>query len=346
MPRTRSLAWAQLKIGILAVFAIVMAAAFTFVVGGQGGFFWQRYELRTQFPDVRGLKTGAVVRVAGVEVGKVTGVHFRNAQVEVVLELSRDMQPRVTTESRAAIGALSLLGDPIIDISASDVGDPLPDGGFIESGPGAGQVADVALAASRGLDEATRLLQDVRQGRGTVGRLFTDEALYQEIQTLVDATAEVAQDLNRGTGTVGRLLKDPAAYESLQASLTNLSTITERISAGEGSLGRLLNDDELAQSLSAASGSIAAITGRLERGEGTAGRLLADDQLYQRLDTMTARLDQITGRLSAGEGTAGQLLQDQRLYENMNQAVAELRSLVSDIRQDPRKFLNVRVSVF
>jgi phospholipid/cholesterol/gamma-HCH transport system substrate-binding protein len=50
--------------------------------------------------------------------------------------------------------------------------------------------------------------------------------------------------------------------------------------------------------------------------------------------------------LQQGEGTAGQLLRDRQLYDNMNGAVGELRQLVQDIRADPRKFLNVRVSIF
>ena len=50
--------------------------------------------------------------------------------------------------------------------------------------------------------------------------------------------------------------------------------------------------------------------------------------------------------LQQGEGTAGRLLQDRQLYDNMNGAIAELRQLVQDIRADPRKFLNVRVSLF
>ena len=40
------------------------------------------------------------------------------------------------------------------------------------------------------------------------------------------------------------------------------------------------------------------------------------------------------------------MLRDKQLYENMNGAVGELRQLVQDIRKDPRKFLNVRVSLF
>ena len=65
MPRTRSLAWAQLKIGIVAVVAIALAIIFIIAVGGQGGFSWQRYELKTKFANVQGLKSGAIVRVAG-----------------------------------------------------------------------------------------------------------------------------------------------------------------------------------------------------------------------------------------------------------------------------------------
>ena len=59
MPRTRSLAWSELKIGILAVAALVLAAMIIVAVGGQSGFFWQRYELKTKFANVQGLKSGA-----------------------------------------------------------------------------------------------------------------------------------------------------------------------------------------------------------------------------------------------------------------------------------------------
>src|SRR5688572_11798185 len=103
MPRTRSLAWSELKIGVLGVSAVVLTALLILAVGGQGGMFWQRYELRTTFDDVRGLKEGAVVRVAGVEVGKVTDISFGAKGIDVVMEVSEDMRPRITTDSRASI---------------------------------------------------------------------------------------------------------------------------------------------------------------------------------------------------------------------------------------------------
>src|SRR5687767_4846489 len=149
MPKTRSLGWSELKIGILAVAALVLSAMLILAVGGQGGFSWERYELRTRFPDVKGLKSGAVVRVAGVEVGKVTEVALAGSEVEVKLEVNEENQQRITTESRASIGSLSLLGEPIIDITPSTQGTPLKDGEFLPAGRAAGQLSDVAVSATQ-----------------------------------------------------------------------------------------------------------------------------------------------------------------------------------------------------
>jgi phospholipid/cholesterol/gamma-HCH transport system substrate-binding protein len=346
MPRTRSLAWSELKIGLLGVVAVVLFTMLAFAVGGQGGLPWQRYELKTRFSDVQGLKSGAVVRVAGVEVGKVTDVRFSGVGVEVLMEVSEDMRPLITTESRASIGSLSLLGEPVIDISPSDKGSPLDEGGFVQPGRAPGQLADVAENASRGLQQATALIADLRAGKGSLGKLFTDDELYREIDRFVSAAANVANHISQGRGTLGKLATDRAVYDDLNKSLANLEAITRRISAGEGPLGRLLRDEQLGRSLSSTSTNLEAMTGRLNRGEGTAGKLLTDAELYNRFNRVAGGLDQLSARLNEGQGTAGQLLQNKQLYENMNAAASELRGLIAEIRKDPKRYLNVKVSIF
>jgi phospholipid/cholesterol/gamma-HCH transport system substrate-binding protein len=346
MPRTRSLAWSQLKLGIVIVAAIAVAVIFIFMVGGEGGLPWQRYNLKTRFPNVQGLKSGAVVRLAGVEVGQVSDVQFVGSQVEVTLEISEDVQDKITTDSRAMIGSISLLGETAIDVNATGTGTPLPDWGYIRSQRTPGQIAEVAEQANAGIVEITNLLRDIRNGKGTIGKLVTDDQVYREFASLAATADQVVQNLNRGQGTMGKLLKDEAAYQSLRASLNDLSAMTARINAGEGSLGRLLKDDALARSLSSASGNFDRISAGLANGEGTAGKLLKDEALYRRLDAVTGRLDTLLTRLNEGQGTAGQLLQDKKLYENMNGAVADMRSLLTEIKKDPKKYLNVRVSIF
>jgi phospholipid/cholesterol/gamma-HCH transport system substrate-binding protein len=346
MPRTRSLAWSELKIGILGIVAIILTGALIFAVGGQGGLFWQRYRLKTTFDDVRGLKAGAVVRLAGVEVGKVAEVSFGGTGVDVLLELNESVQSRVTSDSTASIGSLSLLGEPIIEISPATTGTPLPDGGAIRAGRSPSAISDVAASANRSLEEATKLIQSVREGKGTIGRLFTDEQLYKEVNAFVDAAEGVATHIRTGRGTLGRLVQDPSVAKSLETSLANLDTITRRINQGEGSLGRLLKDDALAKSSAAAAANLDTLTARLNRGEGSAGKLLKEEELYHRLNSLAGRIDQLTKLLNDGQGTAGRLLRDQQLYENMNAATRELRGLIADIRKDPKKYLNMRVSIF
>jgi len=51
-------------------------------------------------------------------------------------------------------------------------------------------------------------------------------------------------------------------------------------------------------------------------------------------------------RVNDGQGTVGLLLKDKQLYENMNGAVADFRQLLAEIRKDPKKYLNVKVSIF
>jgi phospholipid/cholesterol/gamma-HCH transport system substrate-binding protein len=346
MPRTRSLAWSELKIGALTIFALVMATMLIFLLSGEGGFFWQRYAVKTVFPSAAGIKPGAPVRVAGVEVGSVTGVAFAGDRVEVVMELSRDMQFRVTSTSMASLGSVSLVGEPAIDITASSSGTPVPEWGYIPSGVAAGSLSEITASAGEGIDTLAALLQDLRSGRGTLGQLVTDESLYTQLTAVVGAAEQVVASVGEGEGTLGRLANDPAAAEALEASLQNLQAVTARIREGEGSLGKLLSDDTLAQNLSSTTTNLDAITGQISRGEGTAGKFINEPELYDRLNSMSERLDVVMTGLQDGQGTAGQLLHDQQLYENMNGAVAEVRRLVEDIRADPRRYLNIRVSLF
>jgi len=346
MPRTRSLAWSELKIGIVGVVSVALLTMLILAVGGDGGFFTERYPLKARFNNVQGLKSGAVVRLSGKEIGTVTLVDFAGSEVEVHFEVLIDLRPIITTEAVAVIGALSLLGEPIIDITAGAGGTPLEDYAYVRVRQSSGGLNDVTNAATTTLGQIDSLLTDIREGDGTLGRILTDDALYTEMQAFMAAANTVTRSLQAGEGTLGGLIKDPAAYQSLKSSLDNLQAVTARINQGQGALGRLLNDDAMGQSLAATTENLSQVTGRLSKGEGTAGKLLNDTQLYDRLNAMANSMNELTTGLTSGQGTAGQLLRDRELYENMNRAAVELRDLLAEIRKDPRKYLRVNVSIF
>lgn len=346
MPRTRSLAWTELKLGLISIVALALAMLLIFTLGSAGGFFWQRYSLKVLFQNVAGLKEGAPVRIAGVDVGSVSALEFMGDRVEVTVELAEAHRNRVTTQSRATLGSVSLLGEGAVDITASSEGTPIPEWGYIPTGRQAASINDVAAEAADGITEATNLLKDIRGGRGTVGKLFTDESLYRDLNALVASAERVASNMSQGRGTLGRLTADDALYNEISSSVRDLNAITGRIRNGEGSLGKFLNDPAFANSLTATTANVEGVTAKLNRGEGTMGKLLNETVLYDRLNNTVQQLERFTNTLNQGQGTVGQLLNDKQLYENINQTVLELREFLAEVKKDPKKYLNVKVSIF
>jgi phospholipid/cholesterol/gamma-HCH transport system substrate-binding protein len=346
MPRTRSLAWSELKIGVLTIVAIAIAAVLVFTLTGTKGFFWQRYSLKTRFANVAGLAVGSPVRIAGVDVGSVTAITFAGEQVDVSFQVKESNRPLITSNSVAKLGSVSLLGESAVDLTPAATGTPIPEWGYVPTGKTAAALSDVTEQASAGISELTTLIQDIRGGRGTVGKLMTDDALFVELQRFVSTATSLTDGLRQGRGTLGKLLNDPASANALEASLKNVEALTRQINSGEGSLGRLLKDDSFARSLAAATNNLDALVGKLNNGEGTIGKLATDPALFNRLNSMAERLDTLVNNLNSGQGTAGQLLKDKQLYENMNKVTNELSALIAEITKNPRKYLNVKVSVF
>ena len=105
-----------------------------------------------------------------------------------------------------------------------------------------------------------------------------------------------------------------------------------------------------------ASGSTELCAWRFDVAGGTAGIehrvsreevfLLLTGELVVTLDGVTANLEQLTSKLNQGQGTAGKLMTDTQLHDNINRTLLEMQQLLADIRKDPKKFLNVRMSIF
>ena len=253
MPRTRSLAWSELKIGLLTIVAIVIAAVLVFSLTGAKGWFWQRYTLKTRFPNVAGLAAGSPVRVAGVQVGSVKDIVFAGEQVDVVFEVNKDVQRadhrQVDRVSRLGVAARLERGRHHADDDRhADSGVRLRAAGAREGAVRRHRRAGLRHASTR----SPALVRDLRQGKGTAGKLITDDRLYNELQQFVATAGQMTREIQQGRGTLGKLLKDPKAAESLEASLKNIEDLTRRINAGEGSLGKLLKDEEFAKSLNGA----------------------------------------------------------------------------------------------
>ena len=50
--------------------------------------------------------------------------------------------------------------------------------------------------------------------------------------------------------------------------------------------------------------------------------------------------------MEAGQGTAGKLFKDDTLYNNSNEMLVETRNLIKAIRENPKKYLSIKLHVF
>ncbi len=74
----------------------------------------------------------------------------------------------------------------------------------------------MAEGATQALPQVTGVLQDIRSGKGTVGKLFTDDQIYREVNGLIASARRRGQRAGRGKGTLGMMIRDPAAYTRLE----------------------------------------------------------------------------------------------------------------------------------
>ena len=103
------------KAGVLAITVLVLLAYFGFTKANP---FANPYELKAMFRDVENLKTRSPVRIAGVEVGKVTKVEPKDGggAAEVTMQLREDALP-LREDARAQIRSrIFLEGNFFVDI--------------------------------------------------------------------------------------------------------------------------------------------------------------------------------------------------------------------------------------
>jgi phospholipid/cholesterol/gamma-HCH transport system substrate-binding protein len=381
MPRsTKTVSLNQLRVGIFVLVSIVILIFLILNASGDINPFSKKLHLKARFNDANGLREGSEVRLAGVRVGKVDKITLLppstipNAQrVEALMEINstidgRPASERIRQDSTAQQGSASLLGNEmLINISpGTALGQPVKDYDILPSSSSntmndfATSGTDLAQRLSKLSDQISVIVKDVQDGKGTVGRLFNDEALYNNLNATVRETEDVMRQIRSGNGSAGRFVNDPALYNNANEIALQLRKIAEDLRAGRGSAGKLLTSDELynrinrtADRLDRSVEQINSMIADINAGHGTLGKLIKDEQMYNdaraaiaRFNTTAERVDNMVSAAQRGEGTVGKLLTDEALYSNVNQLSSEGVKLIYDFRQNPKKYLTIKFELF
>lgn len=94
-------------------------------------------------------------------------------------------------------------------------------------------------------DKLGVIVNDVEQGKGTLGLLVKDEALYKDVKESAASLRAISKDIDEGKGSIGMLVHDDTLYNDARDAVKNIKDISAGVQKGEGSLGKLAKDDTL-----------------------------------------------------------------------------------------------------
>lgn len=282
-------------LGVFILGGVAMIVLGIFVLGSREKIFEETFRLHTYFDDVAGLRTGAPVRLSGIDIGIVEAINLPaqpGGRVEVVLRLDKDVQPLIKKDALAVIQTEGLVGDKILAITGGSIDtthvapydtiqsrSPIALGAILESFD---ETARYMRTVTQSLEGIT---SQIRGGRGTIGRLVYDEEFYERITTMTERGDSVFVAMFEETQRLANIIRDVAA---------SADSIIGRIRSGEGTLGALLYRDDLHQTameaMTSARDSLNQLFVDIRHGDGLIGRMLHDEILSTRLDSVFDRL--------------------------------------------------------
>lgn len=121
----------EIVVGLFLIVGFVCFAWLSVRLGDIDLFGPPTYQVTASFGSVSGLKSGALVEIAGVQVGKVADIRFDADKYEALITLVIDSSVVLQEDSIASVRTAGIIGDRYIDISPGGSDVVIGDGGRI-----------------------------------------------------------------------------------------------------------------------------------------------------------------------------------------------------------------------
>lgn len=350
MAQRKQLTWTELRVGLFVLAGLFILAIAIFYVTG-AGFLGPKYRVITYLPEVEGLQSGAPVRLDGVEIGNVQSIqltqrpedHMHN--ITLVLRIETKFQQDVRSDSSASLITEGLLGNRYVTVKRGLTGSPIPNNGVLRGGQEP-QMSDLVVKFGNLSTQVSEILTKVNGGQGTLSLLLNDPGLYKRANDAVGHIDSLVSGVQQGQGSIGKLVKSDELYDKLNATMGDAQNVIGAVRQGQGTLGKLVYDPAMYDNAKKLMDNGNAMLADVRAGKGTLGKLVTDDTLYTNLKDSTANIREATAKINSNEGTLGKFFSDPAFYDNFTGLAGDMRLMVSDFRQNPKKFLHVKLAIF
>src|SRR5271170_4739273 len=247
----------ETAVGAFALLCVAILASALVVNGARVGFGSRRLTFTAEAGH--DLKTGAAVKMLGIEIGEVEHVDLEGKNVHVHLKVYPEFHDFVHADATATIVEPPVIGSSSVEItpgvSPELVAQHQPlhyvaKEGIMTKLQGAQgdvqqvlkRVTEIADKTNETLDNVNKIVARVQNGEGVVGRLVRDEKLAGDFEKGVSGMVALVDDVQTGKGAFA-LLKDDDLAPHIRQTIADVRSMTDAIARGDGSLGRLMTND-------------------------------------------------------------------------------------------------------
>lgn len=259
------------------------------------------------YKDVEGLSPSAPVTLNGLVVGKVNSITFKDFETgNLIIEMQVKTDFPISTTSHATLYEPGLLGGKQIAIIPDTKNTQLAeDGAELKSGLKPGMLSVVGEQLS-------------------------------PLQTKVEATVVTADSLLHSLHNVF----DVRTQQNLRITIAEMSNTMKEFNKTAQSLngvvsGNKPNIDATMRNLKVTTANFAQLSDSLNQAN--------IGQTVKNLQQSLAKVDNILNDVNSGKGTLGKLMKDEAMYKNLNDASNELKELLADIKNNPKRYIHFSV---
>jgi phospholipid/cholesterol/gamma-HCH transport system substrate-binding protein len=233
-------------VGCFTLIGLFILIAAVFTIGSMNEAFSRKIQVSAVFDQVDGLKQGDSVWFSGVSVGTVRSVQFvPGPSVEVAMALDANVVGFIAGDVVAQVSTDGLIGNNIIALIGGTPQSRTLQDGDVLGVEVAVSMAQLMVEARETNDKLQIITARLANGEGTVGKLLTEEGLYDDVQATVTSLKSVAgraddialnlstftRELNREGALPHNLVTDQTTYASLVTSVDSLQTTAHNASA-------------------------------------------------------------------------------------------------------------------
>jgi phospholipid/cholesterol/gamma-HCH transport system substrate-binding protein len=188
----------KIKLGIFVFLSVLAFILGIYFVGERQQLFNSTFQVSGIFKDINGLQVGNNVRFSGINVGIIENIEqITDSTVRVDMLINEDSRKFIKTNAKAIVGSDGLMGNKIMVILPGAPGkSALKNNDTLETAQPIG-LDDILFKIKRTSDNAaditddlSAIIGDIRDGKGTIGKLFQDTTFAQ---TVDDALVNIKQ---------------------------------------------------------------------------------------------------------------------------------------------------------